>query len=121
MPNKHSLVTKYANSLLDAPRAHLVLELPQNKHGLLLTHQTKGVVECYLTPQGMATGAYMAKALGVRLPALGATVKARVSTGVVFRAISIASLDVDEEAALILLERLLEEAEMQRGGVSELS
>lgn len=121
MPNKHSLVTKYANSLLDAPRAHLVLELTQNKHGLLLTHQTNGVVECYLTPQGMAAGAYMAKALGVRLPALGETVKARVSTGVVFRAISIASLDFDEEASLILLERLLEEAEMQRGGVSELS
>ena len=77
-------------------------------------------MECRLTRQGMAAGAYMARALGVRIPPLGETVRARVSTGVLFRAMSIASLDFDEEASMVVLSRLLDEAEMQRGGVSEL-
>ncbi len=116
----HAVVTEYAEELLDAPRAHLVLELSQDSEGLKLAYRDGLLVECRLTRQGMAAGAYMAKALGVRIPALGETVRARVSTGVLFRAMSIASLDFDEEASMIMLARLLDEAEMQRGGVSEI-
>ena len=116
----HAVVTEYAEELLDAPRAHLVLELSQDSEGLKLAYRDDLLVECRLTRQGMAAGAYMAKALGVRIPALGETVRARVSTGVLFRAMSIASLDFDEEASMIMLARLLDEAEMQRGGVSEI-
>ena len=114
------MVTEYAEELLDAPRAHLVLELSQDSEGLKLAYRDGLLVECRLTRQGMAAGAYMAKALGVRIPALGETVRARVSTGVLFRAMSIASLDFDEEASMVMLARLLDEAEMQRGGVSEI-
>ena len=116
----HAVVTEYAEELLDAPRAHLVLELSQDSEGLKLVYRDRLLVECRLTRQGMAAGAYMAKALGARIPALGETVRARVSTGVLFRAMSIASLDFDEEASMIMLARLLDEAEMQRGGVSEI-
>ena len=116
----HAVVTEYAEELLDAPRAHLVLELSQDSEGLKLAYRDGLLVECRLTRQGMAAGAYMAKALGVRIPALGETVRARVSTGVLFRAMSIASLDFDEEASMVMLARLLDEAEMQRGGVSEI-
>lgn len=116
----HAVVTEYAGELLDAPRAHLVLDLSQDSEGLKLAYRDGLLVECRLTRQGMAAGAYMAKALGVRIPALGETVRARVSTGVLFRAMSIASLDFDEEASMIMLARLLDEAEMQRGGVSEI-
>lgn len=116
----HAVVTEYAEELLDAPRAHLVLELSQDGEGLKLFYRDGLLVECRLTRQGMAAGAYMSRALGVRIPALGETVRARVSTGVLFRAMSIASLDFDEEASMIMLARLLDEAEMQRGGVSEI-
>ncbi len=120
MRESHAIVSDYAQELLDTPRAHLALELAQDAEGLKLTYGGKLVAACRLTRQGMAAGAYMARALGTRIPALGETVKARVSTGVLFRATAIASLDFDEEASLALLDRLLEEAEMQRGGVSEL-
>ena len=116
----HAVVTEYAEQLLDAPRAHLILDLTQDSEGLKLAYRDGLLVECRLTRQGMAAGAYMARALGVRIPALGETVRARVSTGVLFRAMSIASLDFDEEASMVVLARLLDEAEMQRGGVSEL-
>ncbi len=119
-PNAHTVVTDYAEELMDTPRAHLILDLMQDGEGLKLAYRDRTLVECRLTRQGMAAGAYMARALGVRIPALGETVRARVSTGVLFRATSIASLDFDEEASMALLARLLDEAEMQRGGVSEL-
>jgi hypothetical protein len=57
----------------------------------------------------------------VSLPALGETVTARVSTGVLFRAIGIVELDFGKEESFILLDRLLEEADDQRGASSEAS
>ena len=63
----------------------------------------------------------MAKALGVAIPAAGKSVAARVSTGVLFRAVSIASLDLGIDESFVLLDRWLEEAEAQRGGSSDLT
>ena len=119
MPELHTKITDYTNELLDVPRAHLALELSQDEGGLKLQYGDKMLVECYLTMEGMAAGAYMARALGVRVPALGESVKARVSTGVLFRAVGIASLDFGVEESFVLLERWLEEAEMQRGASSD--
>ena len=113
-------ISDYAGELLDVPRAHLALELRQDDDGLKLLYQGRVLVECHLTREGMAAGAYMAKALGARIPAVGESVKARVSTGVLFRAVSIASLDLGIEESFVLLERWLEEAEAQRGGTSDL-
>ncbi|MCI0812746.1 MAG: hypothetical protein J4N27_02540, partial [Chloroflexi bacterium] len=63
---------------------------------------------------------FLAKALGVSLPALGESVTARVSTGVLFRAIGVVGLDFGKEESYVLLDRLLEEADVQRGGSSDL-
>ena len=70
-----------------------------------------------MTSEGMAASGFMAKASGrEHIPALGETVEARVTTAVLFRALSIAGLDYANDASFVLLERMLEEAEMQRGG-----
>ncbi|MCE2462799.1 MAG: hypothetical protein J4F46_02635 [Dehalococcoidia bacterium] len=61
----------------------------------------------------------MAEALGVEVPPLGESVEARVSTGVLWRAISISCLDFRKKESYVLLERLLEEARMQRGSGSD--
>ncbi|MCX8213134.1 MAG: hypothetical protein OTJ97_01250 [SAR202 cluster bacterium] len=119
--SEHTTIHDYANELLDTPRAHLALELKQGEGGLTLLYQGKTLVECFLTMEGMAAGGYMAKALGVDIPAAGESVAARVSTGVLFRAVSIASLDFSIDESFVLLERWMQEAEMQRGGSSDLT
>ncbi len=119
MPQSQSMVTDYAAGLLDTPRAHLRLELQQDEAGLTLFHEGQVLAECYLTREGMIAGGFLAQALGVNVPALGASVEPRVSTGVLFRALGICQLDFAEEASYVLLERLLDEAEMQRGAKSQ--
>ena len=112
-------VTEYAEELMSVPRAHLRLELRQDERGLSLVHDGKTLVECRVTRAGMMAGGFMAQALGVKIPPLGQSVPARVSTGVLYRAVAISGLDFDKEESVILLERLLEEAELQRGGSSD--
>ena len=119
MPEPHTKVLDYAEELQSVPRAHLSLELRQDDDGLKLLHDGLPLVECSLTREGMAGAGYMAKALGAGVPAVGESVRVRVSTGVLFRAVSIASLDFGVEESYVLLERLLEEAEMQRRGSSD--
>lgn len=120
MVNKHTTTMNYADDLMSVPSAHLALELAQDEDGLKLSHGRKLVVECYLTREGMMAAMYLAQALGTKVPPLGERVKVRVSTGVLFRAVSIVNLDFNNEMSYLLLERLLEEAEEQRGGVSDL-
>ena len=112
-------VTEYADELMSVPSAHLALELRQDDEGLQLLHDGRTLVECRLTRQGMAAAGYMARALGVKIPPLGESVKARVSSGVLFRAVSISTLDFSNEESFQLLDRWLEEAEMQRHGSSD--
>ena len=119
MPQSQSIVTEYADSLLETRRAHLRLELRQDEGGLSLLHEDRLLAECRLTREGMIAGGFLAQALGVKVPSLGVSVNARVSTGVLFRALGICQLDFTEEASYVLLERLLEEAEMQRGAKSQ--
>ena len=119
MPQTHTKISEYAEELISVPRAHLSMELSQDEHGLALLHDGKTLVECYLTRQGMMAAGFMAQALGVKIPPLGQSVPVRVSTGVLYRAISISGLDFDKEESFVLLERLIEEAELQRGGTSD--
>lgn len=115
MAEPHTTTTTYADDLIKVPRAHLRLELTQDEDGLLFRHDGKTLARCYLTDQGMLASGFMAEALGVKLPKLNETVMAAVSTGVLFRVLSIASLDFTNEASYELLDRWLEEARMQRG------
>lgn len=109
-----------ADEIISVPRAHLKLELSQEEQGLVLRHEGQVLLECFLTTDGMLAGGFVAESLGVDLPKLGETVMARVSTGVLFRAVSIASLDFSNEESYTLLTIWLDEAKMQRGrGLSE--
>ena len=74
------------------------------------------LVRCRFTQEGMMASGFMAQALGLSIPALGESADARVSSGVLFRALGIAGLDYSNDASFVLLERMLDEAQMQRGG-----
>ena len=118
MQDTNTYVTDYADELIERPRAHLRLTLAQDERGLVLTYQDRELLRCFLTPNGMLAGGFVAKALGVGLPPLGKSVIARVSTGVLYRVLGVARLDYSEDASYVILETLLEEAEMQRGARS---
>ncbi len=111
-------VWDYADELMSIPRAHLALELHQDEDGLIVSHDGRDLARCHLTSGGMTAAGYVARALGVQVPALGKSVSARVSTGVLFRAVAIARLDFRNEQSYQLLDRWLEEAALQRGGSS---
>ena len=119
MPGDHAKVSQYADELVSVPRAHLRMDLRQDGAGVTLLHDDRPLVECALTREGMIAAGFVAQALGVKIPPLGESVPVRVSTGVLFRVIGITGLDFDKEESYLLLQRLLEEAEMQRGGSSD--
>ena len=118
MADQDVWVSDYGDELLDAPRAHLRMTLAQDERGLVLTYQGREVLRCYLTPNGMLAGGFVTQALGVKLPALGESTPARVSTGVFYRVLGVCRLDYSEDVSYVILERLLEEARMQRGARS---
>jgi hypothetical protein len=112
-------ISDYADKLMSTPRAHVRMELTQDESGLLLVHSGQTVVHCPLTEHGMMAAGFLAQTLGVKIPALGDSVPVRVSTGVLFRAVGVAGLDYGKEESYVLLDRLLDEAEMQRGASSD--
>lgn len=105
----------YADTVISTPRAHLTVTLRQGKGAVTLLLGRRALTKCYINRSGMRAAIYMAKALGVQVPPLGQSVEARVSTGVLWRAVSISCLNLRRKESYPLLERLLEEAEMQRG------
>jgi len=111
-------ITDYAEELMSVPRAHVRMEYFQTPSGVMLTHEGHELVRCPLTRSGMAAAGFMSQAMGVDLPSLEKPVNVRVSTGVLFRVIAIAGLDFENEASFTILDRMLEEAELQRGSAS---
>ena len=112
-------ISDYSDELMSVPRAHLRMELTQDESGLRLVHSGRTVVRCPLTEHGMMAAGFMAQSLGVKIPAVGESEPVRVSTGVLFRAVGVAGLDYGKDESYVLLDRLLEEAAMQRGASSD--
>ena len=110
----HTKVTKFAEDLIETPKAHLRLKLYQDSEGLKLAMDNDLLISCPLTKFGMIAGGFITQALGTSLPALSEEIPVRISTGVLFRVIAIAELNYAQDYSYVLLERLLEEAEMQR-------
>ncbi len=108
-------ISEYADELISAPRGRLWLTLTQDDEGVTLSYEGRLLARCRLTQEGMMAGGFMAQALGLRIPALGESAEARVSSGVLFRVLGIAGLDYSNDASFVLLERMLDEARMQRG------
>ena len=117
MSRKRAL--EYADEVVSVPRAHVRVTLRQVKEGVTLVHRGRALTKCYINRSGMRAARYMAEALGVELPPLGGSVEARVSTGVLWRAISISCLDFRKRESFPILERMLGEAAMQRGSGSD--
>ena len=118
MQSRNVWVSDFGDELIEKPRAHLRMVLAQDEQGLVLTYLDKEVLRCYLTPNGMLAGGFVSQSLGVKLPPLGESVVARVSTGVLYRVLGVCQLDYSEEVSYVVLERLLEEAQMQRGATN---
>jgi hypothetical protein len=109
---------EYADRLLEAPSAHISVTLKRWKNGVTLLHQGRAVAKCHASRVGIWTAAFMAQALGLELPPVGASATVRVSTGTLWRAVGISSLDLRKREARVLLLRLLEEAQMQRAAAA---
>ena len=110
---------EYADRIISVPKAHVRVTLRQAKNGVTLLHDRKALTKCYITRSGMRAAHYMAEALAVKVPPLGGSEEAVVSTGVLWRAVSISCLDFRKQESFVLLERLLSEAAMQRGSGSD--
>ena len=106
---------EYAEGILDVPRRRVPVTLRSGKSGVVMLHRGRVLTRCYDSQVGRVAALYVAQALGVELPEMGESVDASVSTGVLFRAISISSLDLRKPATHPILVRMLEEAEFQRG------
>jgi hypothetical protein len=105
----------YAERVLAVPKPGLEVVLRQGKSGFVLLHGNRALTRCHLSRSGLQAAFFLARALGVPLPALGETVRTAVATGVLWRAISISCLRFGRPETALLLERLLQEAERLRG------
>ena len=106
---------EYAEGILDIPKRRVPITVRHGKSGVVVLHQGRVMTRCYNSQVGRVSAWYVAEALGVDLPEVGESVETAVSTGVLFRAISISSLDLRKPATHPILARMLEEAEFQRG------
>lgn len=105
----------FAQQLLDKPSRSVEVELRHGKNGVSLLHKGRVLTKCYHSKIGKFASEFVALALGVSLPVQGESAYTSVTTGVLFRAISISSLDIRIPEARLLIERLLSEAVDQRG------
>jgi len=110
---------EHAEQIIAVPRSQVTVALRQREGGVTLLHNHRALTKCYITRSGMRAAYFMAQALGVKVPPLGGEVQTQVSTGVLWRAISISCLDFRKQESWPLLERLLGEAAMMRDGATE--
>ena len=106
---------EYAEHILSIPQSRVKVRLRHGKTGLVLSHKGRVLTRCYESIVGKAGAHFMSQALGVEIPPKGDSVETLVSTGVLFRAIAIASLDLRKGETHAILARMLDEAESQRG------
>ncbi len=104
----------YTERLLDRPLRDVPVVLRHSKGGVTLLHKGKALTRCYATAPGKMAAELVAMALGIALPPIGEAVATSVSTGVLFRAVSIAGIDPRMPEVHPLLERLIQEAAEQR-------
>ena len=109
----------YAETLLERPARRVEVTLRRGKGGLTLLHRGRALTRCYDTGVGRTTAELVARALGTELPPPGGSATAAVSTGVLFRAVSISSMDPRVEDIWPLFRRLLQEADEMRAAASE--
>ncbi len=100
---------------IERPKGQMEITLFNGKGGLTLRYQGRVVARTHASAVGRAVAPYLARALGVDLPPVGGTAQAVVSSGVLYRVLSMSTLDLRQEEAVLLLQYLLREAEDMRG------
>ena len=105
---------------IERPKGQMEITLYHGKGGLTLRYGGRVVARTHASRAGHRLAPYVALALGAEIPTLGQAAKAVVSSGVLFRVLSISSLDLRKEEAWVMLEYLLQEAERMRGYASAL-
>ena len=110
----------YAEKVLARPNSAVKVEIRNNKSGISLLHNKRLLTKCYNSNMGNFSAYCMGLALGSALPPQGESFVVTVSTGVLFRAISVSNLDMRVPEARILTERLLSEAAEQRRTSTEI-
>lgn len=100
---------------IERPKGEMAVTLYHGKTGVTLRYQGRVVARTTASRVGRAVAPYVAQALGVKLPSPGSSAKATVSSGVMFRVLSICTLDLRDQEALVLLQYLLQEAQELRG------
>ena len=116
-----SKALEHAYEVLEQPRAHMRITLTQTLSGLSVYYDGKVMTRVFVNRSGLAAAAAMGEALRVRLPKLGESVDARVSSGVVYRILALSDLDYRNEFSFQLASRLIAEAKDMQGtrGTSE--
>ena len=104
----------YAERVLARPRSEIPVTLKRGKGGVTLLHRGRAVTKCHASRVGAMQAAYVARALGVEVPAQGGRVTTQIPGGVLYRAVAISTLDLRRPEAREVLARLLVTAEMQR-------
>lgn len=99
---------------IERPKGEMVIDLYHGKTGLTLRYQGKVIARTSASVSGKQLAPYVAAALGVKLPPVGSMAKAVVSSGVMFRVLSISTIDLRNEESFILLDYLLQEASEMR-------
>ena len=105
---------EYADKLLESPSARIEVTLKRWKNGVTLLHRRRAIARCHASRVGTWIAAFMAQSLGTDLPSVGEAVTVQVSSGTLWRAVGISSLDLRKKEARMLLGRLLNEAATQR-------
>ena len=100
---------------IERPKGQMALTLYHGAGGLTVRYQGRVIARTTGSHKGKRVAPFVALALGARLPRRGRTAKATVSSGVVFRVLSICTLDPEVEAERMLLAYLLREADELRG------
>jgi hypothetical protein len=88
------------------------------KNGATLLYKGRAAVQVPTLDAWHLDGCVHGSSPGLDLPAVGSSVTVPVSTGVLWRGIGISGLDLRKREARVILQRLLEEAEIQRAAGS---
>ena len=104
----------YAESVLNRPGGETEVVLRRHRSGYTLLHRGRALTKTHASGVGELQAEFMAQALGIELPALGASVSTKVASGVLYRAVAISSLDLRRPEARVVLGQLIRVATMQR-------
>jgi hypothetical protein len=120
MAISRSKAQDYAEAVINRPGGEKPVVLRRHKNGTTLLHRGRALTKTHASRVGEVQAELMAEVLGVELPAVGGDIAIRVSSGVLYRAIAVSSLDVRRPEARAVVAELMNTAAMQRGAFNTL-